>query len=474
MSNYILWYKDILFYLHVFMEVLYQLNRGWTGIDDFVRLLRRLKYDIRKGMSVSDLRTLYLMIPYCRDMILGKGERDVAYGLIYAFYQVFPVLAIKALHLLFRVREGLPMVGSWCDVKYFCVFVERISPFGSADPLIAIMASIANINIDKGEVTKWIPRERHHPYLFSVFVRDYFNIIPGKVFSSVKKGLYRKRVSSGSSDYGFSTWFIGKYVWEAVQFIKDEIVTGKPVEALEGRWRRLLKTFPNYTIYGLPIIDLDICIPDDILFHSIGFACLIAEKMGLKRIMLAGTTPTWVDVSRCSGFLETVRVLWSYCEWRGASSLGVAVELVQSGFKYVFDGSLFVFIFSQRFSFDWRSFILYNRCIPVFWNMGNTFETPVDLYVGPENESIQFIYMSGYASGLLHQFSSNMPPVEMNGFDCTSNVLKDVMPFFSPFNLGGRLNENWYRWILDGYNEWSDYFDLFISNLHTEESVSFM
>jgi hypothetical protein len=71
--------------------------------------------------------------------------------------------------------------------------------------------------------------------------------------------------------------------------------------------------------------------------------------------------------------------------------------------------------------------------------MGNTFETPVDLYVGPENESIQFIYMSGYASGLLHQFSFNMPPVEMNGFDCTSNVLKDVMPFFSPFNLGGQV-----------------------------------
>ena len=426
-------------YLHVFMETLYQLNRGWTGMDDFVQLLSCLKKDISKG--AAELKTLYLMIPYCRDVIRGKGERDVAYRIIYAFYQVFPVLAIKALHLLFCVRDGLPMVGSWCDVKYFCVFVERISPLGSQDPLIAIMASIANKNIDNCSVAKWIPRESHHPDLFSVFSKDFFNITPGRVFSSVKKGLYRKRVSSGSTGSKdslgpsgvFPTWFIGKYVREAVRLVT---VTGEPVEAIERKWRRLLKTFPCCISNGLPIVDLDIGIPDDVLFHSIGFACLIAEKMGLKRIMLAGTTPIWVDISLCSGFVETVRVLWSFCEVRGVSRLREAVELVEAGFKHVFDGSLIVFIFSERFSFDWRSLILRNRCVPVFWNMGNTFEIPVDLYVGPEDEAVNFIYMSGYASGLL-------------------------MPFFS---AEPRVHD-FYRGVLESYSEWSAYFDLFISNI---------
>jgi hypothetical protein len=97
-------------------------------------------------------------------------------------------------------------------------------------------------------------------------VRDYFNITPGRVFSSVKKGLYRKRVSSGPSEGPslgpsgdpslgpslgskgvFPTWFIGKYVREAVRLIKEEIITGELVEGIEGRWRRLLKTFPHYT-----------------------------------------------------------------------------------------------------------------------------------------------------------------------------------------------------------------------------------
>jgi hypothetical protein len=225
---------------------------------------------------------------------------------------------------------------------------------------------------------------------------------------------------------------MGKYVREALRLIKG----GEPVEAIEGRWRRLLKTFPCCIVNGLPVVDLDISISDDVLFHSIGFACLIAEKMRLKRIMLAGVVPTWVDVSRCNGFVETVRVLWSFCEGRGVSRLGEAVELVEAGFKYMFDGSLMVFIFSERFSFDWRSLILCNRCIPVFWNMGNRFEIPVDLYVGPEDQAVNFIYMSGYASGLL-------------------------MPFFS---TEIHVHE-FYRGVLESYREWSAYFDLFISNI---------
>ena len=424
------------------MEVLYRLNRGWTDMDDFVRILRRLKKDLRnnKEGSVNDLRILYLMIPYCRDGIRGKGERDVSYRMIYAFYQVFPVLAIKAVHLLFRVRDGLPMVGSWCDIKYFCIFVLRHSPLGSGDPLIAIMAYIANKNIDNTEVAKWIPRECRHPYLFSVFARDFFNIAPGKVFSSVKKGLYRKRVSSGSKARGtslgtsgdpslggpgFPTWFMGKYVREAIRLIKDDIVTGESVEAIERKWRRLLKTFPHYTKYGLAVVDLDIGIPDEVLFHSIGFACLIAEKMGLKRVVLAGVDPACVDISCCDGLVGMVRIIWSFCEGRGVSRLREAVNLVKRGFHRTSDSYMVLFIFSQRFLFDWYS-VMHNRCIPVFWDMGNTFEIPSDFCV----DIAPFVYTSGYASGLL-------------------------MPFFSE-KVGV------YEDIMKSYKEWSDYFDLFV------------
>ena len=456
--------------LHVFMEVIYQLNRG--GMADFVQLLRLYKYDIRKEvLSIleipdggleqflcassmrKDLKMLYLMIPYCRDVIRGKGERDLAYQLIYAFYQVFPVLAIKAIHLLFQVREGLPMVGSWCDIKYFSMFVERNSPWGADDPLIAIMASIANKNIDNNQVAKWIPREKHHPGLFSVFAGDFSKIIPGRIVSSVKKGLYRKRVSrcpldtKGASACGFPTRFMGKYVREAVHLIQDEILTGERIEALERRWQRLLKTFPHFTYYGLPIVDLDIHISDDMLFHSIGFACLIAEKMGLKRILLAGVVPILVDVSLCHGFIMgMVRVLWAHCHGRGVSRLGDAIDLVKKGFKFVDESELLIFILSERFDFDWRSFILSGKCIPVFWNLGTSFVFPVDFYVESDinNSPLDFIYMSGYSSGLLMPFFSN--DIRVHGF---------------------------YENVLESYHEWSAYFDLFISNVYMPFTMPF-
>lgn len=462
----------MIYYLHVFMEVLYHLNRGWADVDDFIRLLRRLKIDIRNERvgAVNELRTLYLMIPYCRDIIRGKGERDVSYRIIYAFYQVFPILAIKAVHLLFHVREGLPMVGSWCDIKYFCVFIERYSYYGSTDPLIATMVSIANRNIDKDEVAKWIPRESHHPYLFSIFARNFFNgedtsgssVKKGlylcdplgaktqlPYISSGHKGIYRKRISrdpkgpkgpvSGSPGL-FPSWFMGKYVREALRLIKSDIVHGEPVEAIERGWRRLLQSFPHYIKYGIAIVDLDIGIPDEVLFHSIGFACLIAEKMGLKRIILAGVVPTCVDVSSCGGLVGMVRVLWSYCEGRGVSRLGEAADLVKRGFNYIGDSELLVFIFSARFSFDWHS-VMNSRCVPVFWNIGNNFEIPVDFYVDYKHPAVPFIYMSGYASGLL-------------------------IPFFS-------CKLDFYGEIMGGYSDWTAYFDLFISmtKLEFEEQL---
>jgi len=431
------------------MELLYQLNRGWTSDNDLILLLYRLKRGVRKGIpeSVCDLRALYLMIPYCRDVVRGKGERDLSYRMIFAFYQVFPILAIKALPLLFQARRGLPMVGSWCDVKYFCKFVECHSSLGVDDPLIAIMASIANRHLSLSG--KWIPRERHHPDLFSVFARDFTQTSPRAILSSVKKGLYRKRVSSGpldplgpsftkGADAGasdFPTWFMGKYVREAVRLIRE----GEQGEQLERKWRRLLATFPRHSAFGLPIVDLDVL--DDALFHSLGFACLIAEKMGLKRILLAGVVPVWVDISGCDGFVEMVRVLWSHCEVRVGSRLDLAMDWVKGGSKYIFDGELLVFLFSERFDFDWRSFIVgsQSRCMPVFWNLGSSFVFPVDLFVDESSSDIvpiRFIYMSGYASGLL-------------------------VPFFS----NEWRTQGFYKYVLEEYSDWSAYFDLFVSNV---------
>ena len=414
------------------MDILYQFNRGWDKTNVLIDVLKTYKKNI--STSAEPIRTLFAMIPYCRDIYFGKGERDLSYRMIYAWYQVFPVLALKAIHLLFLSREGFPPVGSWCDVKHFCVFIEKISPYGAEDPLILSMASIANQQIRKdcasegviSNVVKWIPRECRYPELFSVFARDWFSC---DILSVGKKKIYRKIVSGlsarlpGKDTFGvlfsklasgkqihetcgpfgfpaFPTLFIGEYVKTALRLSNDNDIAW-----IERKWHKLLQTFPNGS-YGIPIVDLDM--PDDKLFHALGYACLIADKMGLKRILLAGSTPIWVDISVCNGFVSIVQLLWSFCDARCGSKLTESILLVSSGIKYIFEGNMKIFVFSENFLFDWAAFInlLGKRGVAIFWNMGSSFDISPDFYPNLSENTNEFIYMSGYAPGLIAPFCS--------------------------------------------------------------------
>ena len=400
---------------------------------------------MRKGVNekiYSPLRTLFLMIPYCRDIILGKGERDITYHMIYTWYQVFPVLALKAIYLLFPMRNGFPPIGSWCDVKYFCLFIEKISPLGLYDPLITVIVSIANrqlyadllyidgCSIDKSisNVSKWIPRESHHSELFSIFVRNWFSL---HYVDSGKKKLYRQIISRLSS-YSISyldrpsvTRFIGEYVRSALRCISFDHLHADVI-SINQQWNRLLLTF-SVGPSGLAIVDIDISLSDEQLFHSLGFACFISEKMGLKRILLAGPSLVCVDISECDGFVSIISLLWSHCEIRGKSNVNVALSSIESGLDP--DLSLRLFIFSNKFDFDWSmSFFTKQKREVVLWNLSPTFSIP-------DHEKVDhFIYMSGYSLNLMTPFFS-----------------------FDNFSLESLLHTQ--------YPEWVDYFDLFIHNI---------
>ena len=89
-----------------------------TAVDK----LRSYKKNNRDGLDGLDgLKDFFVSIANCRDIYNGQGQRDLSYRMIYDLYQVFPILAIKALHLMVGT-----VVGSWCDVKYFCLFIEKI------------------------------------------------------------------------------------------------------------------------------------------------------------------------------------------------------------------------------------------------------------------------------------------------------------------------------------------------------------
>ena len=416
---------------------IWQYNRGWDDIEGLVRLLKKEK---RNRKDMASVRNLFLMIAYCRDMVRGKGERDLSYRMIYAFYQVFPILAIKAVHLLFspRITEGLSSVGSWCDIKRFCVFIERIA--SAQHPLIEVVASIANRQLDQGNssVAKWIPRECHHPRLFSIFAHNWAR---KRLVSGVIKKTYRKVVSELGSSWDINhVWFMGDYVRDAIR-VQER---GDKWDVIDNRWKGLLRTFP-WGFGGIALIDIDVSISDESLYHAIGYGIFIALKMGSKRILLMGVEPLWVDLSVCSGFVEMVKLVWSLCEIRGSSRYEGVWSLLSGGMKFVFDEKIRVFVFSERFSFSWSGLCesVGSKGHIVFWNLGFHFDIPPDFYL---EDSILIgntqlfdikkncVYMSGYSPGLLMRFFENDSSYDIS-------------------NL---------------YTDWANYFDLFVLHIGNE------
>ena len=357
----------------------FKMNRGWKQTDELIAFLRILKYDCKHGSiaAVSQLRTLFILIAFSRDIAYGKGERDIAYEMIYGFYKVFPILAIKALH--FILLEG---IGSWNDIKYFCLAMQNK---GDADALIDVAISIATNQLhrdaylsQRSNVAKWIPRESRHPELYGRFVDAWGG----------RKKSYRKMISALSCSSSFSqkgcNIFMGQYV-------KMALLSGS--ELVDEQWCRLLRSFGNCP-NSIAVVDIDIEIDNDHLYHALGFACFIAEKSGSMRVLLVSGVPFWVDLSVCSGFCDRVRLLWSYCEIRTRSHFSGAIDLILGAVSTLACESMRLFIFSETFAFDE---IADNRLQIILWNIGN--KIGYDIPVGG-------ILMSGYAPCLMRLFSS--------------------------------------------------------------------
>lgn len=71
------------------------------------------------------LTTLYRLSAHTRDIISGKGERDLAYAMVLIWYDVAPSLAFQlASRFWDEHSERTHPYGSWKDVKYLCEFIK--------------------------------------------------------------------------------------------------------------------------------------------------------------------------------------------------------------------------------------------------------------------------------------------------------------------------------------------------------------
>lgn len=172
-----------------------------------------LHYDKTAPTYIQLLNTFYLFMFYTRDMQEGLGERTMSYILIMAFYDVFPALAIYAVHYFvqnsYKTENTCQQnniysnaIGSWKDMISICDFLRVYSKQGDKHSLIDICIEKAVTQLIKDNATwkhsihamnthyisnvaKWIPREhKKYDWLFDRFVFCWSNRVHPHIFST--------------------------------------------------------------------------------------------------------------------------------------------------------------------------------------------------------------------------------------------------------------------------------------------------
>lgn len=212
-------------------EVKYIIEIG-NELDNLLDLILRERNncEIEKDKRVWNeyLSGIYKMIGQTRDVVNGKGEKDLTYMMIIVWYKYFPVLSIYALRLLTQNIDETGLFssyGSWADIKYFCHFLKNINighliTDSTKNTLTDTAISLVNhqIDIDRRTwnekmseylkdrsvnpmtlktrpngrdilslATKWVPREKSkYGWLYEKIVIQWYNSFSPKTLEGEK------------------------------------------------------------------------------------------------------------------------------------------------------------------------------------------------------------------------------------------------------------------------------------------------
>ena len=174
------------------------------------------KSPLEKDLARAYCTILYKMVGYTRDIIDGKGEYQLTYMMIYAWYEIEPQLAFFALKSMVRFDDkSVHPYGSWKDIKYFMNYcnINKTIDDPYSHPLIIYCCRLindqlefeANNTSEYSLVSKWVPREKSNNFgwIYETLACDYFKLYMSTVNSeksrtyAIKKCKteYRKLIS---------------------------------------------------------------------------------------------------------------------------------------------------------------------------------------------------------------------------------------------------------------------------------------
>jgi hypothetical protein len=226
-------------------------------LDDIMSIIIRERSNLEKNEKRvwnEYLCGLYKLIGQTRDMVYGKGERELTYMMLLVWYKYFPLLAVYAVRLITQnvSDSGLfSSYGSWSDIKYFCGYFMRddvvVIDINKKQELLNTVIALMNVQIDQDRrnwnthmekyladrsvnqmtltqrpygrevmslACKWVPREKSkYGWLYDFFVVEWFrNISPqllthdgNKILPKYEtncKRKYRKMISLLNKELG--------------------------------------------------------------------------------------------------------------------------------------------------------------------------------------------------------------------------------------------------------------------------------
>ena len=220
-------------------ELYFQLVR----CGDFKKIEQKLFSILKKGREngmrdINEFLALYRLLGQTRDIICGKGERDLSFLQIYVWYQFYPELAFFAFYqFIYPHSFNEKSYGSWKDIKTFCHFIKN-KTLNEDHPLIlyAINIMIQQIYTDYNSLQnqnpavslagKWAPRQRSkHHWLFKKMAYQYYSYFFSKTkkFRKAKnaaKMYFRKILSKLNSFLNTPQVLMAAQNWAKIDFDK--------------------------------------------------------------------------------------------------------------------------------------------------------------------------------------------------------------------------------------------------------------
>lgn len=178
------------------VQLYFQLVR--TNEKEVINNLADLFINIYKVADDTKKIILLKILVNTRDIIKGKGEKDLSYAMLYKLSFIEPELTKKIIKS-FVILDNCHSIGSWADIKIIW------SQYNWNDDFTQFFTKLINNQVKKEEhktrnislVAKWVPRETNkHGNLFKILAEDYFHnyILSAKTSESLikaKKKCYR-------------------------------------------------------------------------------------------------------------------------------------------------------------------------------------------------------------------------------------------------------------------------------------------